>query len=39
VQPSGADRASVLDLPANYQDESLFTPRPGMFMKNSAVFQ
>ncbi|KDQ61108.1 hypothetical protein JAAARDRAFT_32108 [Jaapia argillacea MUCL 33604] len=30
VQPSGADRASVVDVPANYQDDNLFTPRPDM---------
>lgn len=30
VQPSGADRASVVDLPSTYQDESHFTPRSGM---------
>lgn len=29
VQPSGADRANVVDLPSTYQDESHFTPRPG----------
>jgi hypothetical protein len=28
VQPSGADRASVVDVPAAFQDD-LFTPRPG----------
>ncbi|KAJ7074093.1 cysteine desulfurase NFS1 [Mycena amicta] len=27
VQPSGPDRASVVDLPATYHDESHFTPR------------
>ncbi|KAJ7632995.1 pyridoxal phosphate-dependent transferase [Roridomyces roridus] len=30
VQPSAADRASVVDLPATYQDESHFTPRADM---------
>ncbi|KAF7337956.1 tRNA splicing protein [Mycena venus] len=30
VQPSGADRASVVDLPSTYQDESHFTPRSDM---------
>jgi hypothetical protein len=29
VQPSGADRASLVDVPSTYQDESHFTPRPG----------
>ncbi|KAJ6618859.1 pyridoxal phosphate-dependent transferase [Mycena sp. CBHHK59/15] len=31
VQPSGADRASVVDLPSTYHDESHFTPRSDMF--------
>ncbi|KJA27159.1 hypothetical protein HYPSUDRAFT_35737 [Hypholoma sublateritium FD-334 SS-4] len=30
VQPSGADRASVVDVPATYQDDNHFTPRPDM---------
>ncbi|KAJ7940208.1 cysteine desulfurase NFS1 [Mycena leptocephala] len=30
VQPSAADRASVVDLPSTYQDESHFTPRSDM---------
>ncbi|TFK42457.1 cysteine desulfurase NFS1 [Crucibulum laeve] len=30
VQPSGADRASVVDVPSTYQDESHFTPRSDM---------
>ncbi|KAF7322377.1 tRNA splicing protein [Mycena chlorophos] len=30
VQPSGPDRASVVDLPATYTDESHFTPRADM---------
>ena len=29
VQPSGADRASLVDVPSTYQDEGHFTPRPG----------
>lgn len=29
VQPSGADRASVVDVPSTYKDESHFTPRAG----------
>ena len=29
VQPSGADRASVVDVPSTYQDDNLFGPRPG----------
>ena len=29
VQPSGADRASVVDVPSAFQDESHFTPRTG----------
>ncbi len=33
VQPSGADRASVVDVPATYQDDNHFTPRPGDFSK------
>ncbi|KXN92188.1 Cysteine desulfurase, mitochondrial [Leucoagaricus sp. SymC.cos] len=31
VQPSGADRASVVDVPSTYKDESHFTPRADMF--------
>lgn len=31
VQPSGAERASVMDVPSTYQEESHFTPRPGMY--------
>lgn len=34
VQPSGADRASVVDVPATYQDDNHFTPRPGDFPEN-----
>ena len=30
VQPSGADRANVVDVPSNYQDDNHFTPRPGI---------
>ena len=30
VQPSGADRANVVDIPANFQDDGHFAPRPGM---------
>jgi len=30
VQPSGADRASVMDVPSTYQTESHFTPRGDM---------
>ncbi|KAI0273467.1 cysteine desulfurase NFS1 [Gloeopeniophorella convolvens] len=30
VQPSGADRASVVDIPSAYQDESHFAPRADM---------
>src|ERR1700735_4279244 len=29
VQPSGADRASVVDVPSNYQDDNHFAPRQG----------
>jgi hypothetical protein len=29
VQPSGADRASLVDVPSTYQDEGHFTPRQG----------
>jgi cysteine desulfurase len=29
VQPSGADRASVVDIPSTYQDEGYFSPRSG----------
>jgi len=29
-QPSGADRASVVDVPSTYQDDNLFSPRPDM---------
>jgi cysteine desulfurase len=31
VQPSGADRASVVDVPSTYQDESHFAPRAGIY--------
>lgn len=30
VTPSGADRASVVDLPSTFQDDGHFTPRSGM---------
>ncbi|RXW22331.1 hypothetical protein EST38_g3532 [Candolleomyces aberdarensis] len=30
VQPSGADRASVVDVPSTYQEETHFVPRPDM---------
>ncbi|GLB34785.1 putative beta-eliminating lyase [Lyophyllum shimeji] len=30
VQPSGADRASVMDVPSTYQEDGLFTPRADM---------
>ncbi|KAH6918440.1 cysteine desulfurase NFS1 [Coprinopsis sp. MPI-PUGE-AT-0042] len=30
VQPSGADRASVVDVPSNYQEDNHFAPRPDM---------
>ncbi|EIN07097.1 cysteine desulfurase NFS1 [Punctularia strigosozonata HHB-11173 SS5] len=30
VQPSNADRASVVDVPSIYQDDNLFSPRPDM---------
>ncbi|KAI0690585.1 pyridoxal phosphate-dependent transferase [Cytidiella melzeri] len=30
VQPSGADRASVVDVPSTYQDDAYFTPREDM---------
>ncbi|KAL9715275.1 cysteine desulfurase [Leucoagaricus gongylophorus] len=30
VQPSGADRASVVDVPSTYKDEGNFTPRADM---------
>lgn len=29
VQPTGADRASVVDVPSTYQDDNLLSPRPG----------
>ena len=29
VQPSGADRASIVDVPSTFQDESHFAPRTG----------
>ncbi|KAF7295522.1 tRNA splicing protein [Mycena indigotica] len=32
AQPSGPDRARVVDLPATYHDESHFTPRAGTHM-------
>ncbi|KAF9792848.1 cysteine desulfurase NFS1 [Thelephora terrestris] len=30
VQPSGADRASIVDVPSTYQDDNLLSPRPDM---------
>ncbi|EAU88735.2 cysteine desulfurase NFS1 [Coprinopsis cinerea okayama7 len=30
VQPSGADRASVMDVPSSYQEDNHLTPRPDM---------
>ncbi|KAF9052827.1 cysteine desulfurase NFS1 [Panaeolus papilionaceus] len=30
VQPSGADRASVVDVPSAYQEDNHFSPRPDM---------
>ncbi|TFK76356.1 cysteine desulfurase NFS1 [Pluteus cervinus] len=30
IQPSGAERASVIDVPSSYQDEAHFTPRSDM---------
>ncbi|KAJ8507489.1 hypothetical protein ONZ45_g10146 [Pleurotus djamor] len=30
VQPSGAERASVMDVPSTYETETSFTPRPDM---------
>lgn len=32
VQPSGADRASVVDVPATYQEDAYFTPRSGKYI-------
>lgn len=32
VQPSGADRASVVDVPSAFQDESHFAPRTGEYL-------
>lgn len=29
VQPSGADRASVVDVPSSYQEDTAFSPRVG----------
>jgi cysteine desulfurase len=29
VKPSGADRASIVDIPSAYQEESHFAPRAG----------
>ena len=34
VQPSGADRASLVDVPSTYQDESHFAPSPGNRYQN-----
>ncbi|KAM5531754.1 hypothetical protein V8D89_014603 [Ganoderma adspersum] len=31
VQPSGADRASVVDIPSAYQEDTAFSPRVDMF--------
>ncbi|KAI0807696.1 cysteine desulfurase NFS1 [Fomes fomentarius] len=31
VQPSGADRASVVDVPSSYQEDTTFSPRVDMF--------
>ena len=30
VQPSGADRANVVDVPSNYPDDNHFAPRQGI---------
>jgi cysteine desulfurase len=30
VQPSGADRASIIDMPSNYQDDNHFAPQQDM---------
>jgi len=38
VQPSNADRASVVDLPATYQDEAHFTPRSGTFLHCNVTY-
>ncbi|KAL1709646.1 cysteine desulfurase NFS1 [Schizophyllum commune] len=37
VQPSGAERASVVDLPATYKDETHFTPQSDMLGFNLEV--
>jgi hypothetical protein len=34
VQPSVADRASVVEVPSTYQEDNLFTPRPGAYSSN-----
>lgn len=30
VQPSGADRASIVDVPSTYQEDAFFAPREGI---------
>ena len=39
VQPSGADRASVVDVPSAYQEDAYFTPRSGMYGCNEPYTQ
>lgn len=34
VQPSQADRASVVDVPSTYQEDAFFAPRAGMLVSN-----
>lgn len=38
VQPSGADRASVVDLPSTYQHDGHFAPRSGMYDDSDRSF-
>ena len=37
VQPSGADRASLVDVPSTYQDDNLLSPRPGGFARTGSL--
>ena len=37
VQPSGADRASVVDVPSAYQEDAFLSPRSGMSSSRCVV--
>lgn len=37
VQPSGADRASVVDVPSTYQEDAFFSPRAGVLLNHGLL--